>query len=205
MTTPTPWIVLWLAGCVAASTAPSCGGKAVVDDMAPADGGPPSSSTSTSTSSTSTSGTPATPCGQVCALLDECLVGSDCLSGCNAVHPDCKGKQDLLLACVLEQVVPNYPCDLPDVCVVKLLQLADCTEHAQAGGTCTSDMSPECSCAVDDEQQNLLEMDCQSDGDLLDCACRQNGTLVGNCQQMGWSECNPYADCCAMLFFVPGL
>ncbi|RLB60624.1 MAG: hypothetical protein DRI90_13310 [Deltaproteobacteria bacterium] len=201
-----PALVVLASAAVAASVAPACGGKAVIDDVPLGSGGSASSSSSTSSgSSSSSSGTPQSLCVQACGLLDGCLVGGSCGASCNAIEPDCKPEQDALLECVIEHLVPNYPCNLPDECVVPVHGLVGCTDNAQTGGTCSSDTIPGCSCSVYDQQNNLLDMSCEADGGVLDCTCRQNDEVIGTCSQPGFSECDPYADCCATLFFVPGL
>jgi hypothetical protein len=196
--------ILWAAAALAASAAPACGGKAVIDEAPLGSGGSASSSSSSSSGSTS-SGTVPSLCAQGCEMLEGCLLGGGCVAACNAVEPDCKPEQDALLECMVEHFVANYPCNLPDECVVQVHALVGCTDNAQTGGTCAADTTPGCSCSIYDQQNNLLEMKCSSDGGVLDCSCRHNDQLVGSCWQPGFAECDPYADCCATLFFVPGL
>jgi len=188
----------WLLPALGLALAAACGGKAVIDDQPSAAGG--GSSSSSSSSSSGAGGR----CAQACTLLAGCLDTPSCASRCASVGAQCKGPQGDFLQCLLDEHVDEFACNLPDVCFVKLYDFAACTGHAQTGGACDGPSDQGCSCTVSDEQGKSYSMSCTAEGGTQICACTDDGVTIGSCTQPGWNECDPYADCCGTLLFVPG-
>jgi hypothetical protein len=205
------WSILF----VAASIAWDCGGIAVIDGgSGGASSGSAGSGTqgqggntntkaaNTATSSASTAGGGGL-CQSVCDQIDECMTDpADCVALCSD-ETLCVSTQRALLNCLLEEANPDYPCDLPDACIVSAQAYRVCIGSGSITGTCP-DEDVDCDCSVADSMGNTFVTQCDAVSGGTRCDCFLNTSLEGTCTTPAQgAECSPLDDCCATLLLVP--